>query len=526
MKLLKNKILLTVLLGVSGLIPLLSPVLTVTVQANSQDCFAWVFNCKDKPADKAIKDIYKDIDLDETKNLSQDKQNEITALLSSTDKSKVEKGFEELFNVSVKNDFNLYIQGKATKDNTTRLRKFYDGINSARKPLEREWSPMVNSWGLLNNGVSFGSFIVSSLFLDIQTQLPDVFGKFDYKEQKPVQEKAKEAFSLDTGGKLKLDSIQTIDLNKIYYQLLALTIPFFSLYMLIKYATKGWYDWEVVTKMIMEVFVFLLFVVLAPSLVSGTTLLTNTSTMAMQQTFSSSNVVDVCKDDRTMLCAYKASFNAQANREAIFARSNQFYTFEEDGLKSIGNLIGEIFTSFIPLALYTLNVIFGLLVLMFWKGAVLLLLITMIFLTILLPFALINPSWRLRWFNKMLMLQITVFGFTLVFNLATQLVLSISTGGFAFWSISFVFLIASFLIFQAMPLISEIFGINVSFRLNPERSIRNTAGLEVERLRSKSGYNQIRRGVKSKYGETPLYKKATQAKTFVRNFGKKSIGKR
>jgi hypothetical protein len=522
--LLKHKLLSLFLLIFCVVLPILNPILTVKVQASSQDCFAWIFNCKDKPQDKAIQDIFKDIDLEETRNLSGEEQNRIVELLKSQDKTKVEQGFTELFNVSVREDFDLYIQGKATKENTERLRKFYDGINSARKPLERDWSPMVNSWGLLNNGVNFGSFVVSSLFLDIQTQLPDVFGKFDYKdENKTTQDKAKEAFSLDTGGKLKLDDIYTIDLNKVYYQLLTLTLPFFSLYMLIKYATKGWYDWEVITRMITEVFVFLFFVVLAPSLVSATTLLTNTTTTAMQQTFSASDVVEVCKEDRTMLCAYKASFRDQANREAIYARSSQFYTFEEDSLKSIGNLISEVFTSLIPIILYTLNVIFGLLVLLFWKGSVLLLLITLIFMVALLPFALINPSWRLNWFNKMLKLQITVFAFTLCFNLATQLVLSVSTSGLAFWSISFVFLVASFIIFQAMPLISDIFGINLAFKINPEKGIRRLTNNEVEKIRSKSGYNQIRRGLKSRYGQSPLYQKATQAKTFVRNFGKKSV---
>ncbi|MEM1312378.1 MAG: hypothetical protein AAGF07_02855 [Patescibacteria group bacterium] len=501
---------------------IISVVSNIQAQANSKDCIFWIFNCQDKTADKAINDIFVDIGLEETKNLSDQQKDEIRQMLRSSDKQTVEQGFEELFNLTVKEDYNLYIKGRATKENTDRLRKFYNGISSARRPIEREWSPMVNSWGMLNNGVSFGSFIVSNLFLDIQTQLPDVFGKFDYTDTSTsTSDKATQALSLNTGGPLKLNGIATVNLNQIYYQLLILVIPLFGLYLLVKYATLGWYEWQVLAKMISGVLAFYVFIVIAPNLVSVSTLFTNTATLAMQQSFTSSNVVSECENDRTLLCAYRASFSAQANKEAIFARADQFYTFEEDSIKAVSNLSSEIFTNFIPLLLYTLNVIFGLLVLMLWKGSVLFLLVNMIFMVLLLPFALLNPVWRLNWFNKMIKLQITVFAFTLCFNLATQLVLSLSTNSFAFWTISLVFLVASFLIFQAMPMINEIFNINLRLKLNPETSSRNLIESAAEKIKSSSGYNRARRAVRGKLGNTKIYKKAHRAKEFVQNFGLK-----
>lgn len=458
-----------VLTCLSLFILLLMPLVSygIPVKAVKQDCFAWFFSCKDRDANTTSDKLLEEIDVQKVKLLSSVKKEEIKTKLKSTDKKVVQSGLEELFNLSVKEEWQKYIQGRASKDDKENLRKFFEGIKDARTPLNREFMPMVNTWQMMNNLVNFGGYLMNVFFLDFNNQLPDVFGKFDYADNtKTMSQKAGQAFSFE-GGALKLDGAETINLFKIYYSLIMIVFPIWGIYLLIKYGSKGWFEWEHISKVLSEVLIFFSLMIFAPMIVSGFTLFTNQTTLATQQAFqNNTNTSEVCKDTQTMLCAYKISFSNYSEKEAIFANPEQFVLQEEDAPKYITTLISELFNNIGGVIINLINIIIGILVLFFWKGVILFLLMKLIFMVVLLPFSLINPNWRLSWFNQMASTFMSVFGFTLCYTLSAQLVLSVLSGAFAYWSISFIFICTAFLIFQAMPLISSIFGFNLKFKLN------------------------------------------------------------
>ena len=366
-----------------------------------------------------------------------------------------------------------------------------------RQGIDREHAPLVNSWGLLSNAVSFGSWITSTMFLDIQTQMPDVFGRFDYKDQeKTLSQKLVDVFTIQIGKPLRLDSINTINFNSLYYSLVTIPILIYGLKILIDFIKVGYYSWESVFEVIKQYSLFFLFIVSIPYLVSFMTLGSNALNTGVQEAFSMYSSSEVCKDDRTLLCAYKQSFNNLASSEAIYARENQIVSSDDDSMKYFSTIVAEFTGSLFIIILYLINILFGLFILLFWKGTVIYILINIMLLSIIAPFAMLSSSWQSNWFRKMISLLIKSTGFVLVFNLATQLVLSVSTGGFAFWSISFVFILCGVTVFTSSELLGDVFGIDFGFGNKAEKRGKQ---LIQGRIAKTTGYKNKITNFKNKF---------------------------
>lgn len=449
-----------------------------------------VFNCKDKSKETYIKEIF-EIDVKSVKDIDENTKNQIKDYLRSSDIEQVRTGLVTLFQKSVQPDWNKYIYGKSNKKERENLKKFFKKMEGVRQGIDREHSPLVNSWGLLSNAVSFGSWVTSTMFLDIQTQLPDVFGRFDYKDQKTsLNEKLVNVFTVQIGKPLRLDSINTINFNTIYYSLLVVPVLLYGLKILIDFIKVGYYSWESIFEVLKQFILFFMFIISVPYLVSFLTLSTNALNTGIQQSFTSFSTSDVCKDDRTLLCAYKTSFNNLASSEAIYAREDQIVSNDDDSVKYFSSIVGEFVSSFFVIFLYLLNILFGLAILLFWKGIVIAILINIMLLSIIAPFAMISPEWRSNWLRKLISNFVKSIGFVLVFNLATQLVLAVSTGGLAFWSISFVFILSGVLIFSSSELLSEVFMID--FGLDRKVENRGKGFLHDRINRVKQPFNKIK----------------------------------
>lgn len=427
------------------------------------------FDCKDKSKTKYIDELF-ELDIKSVKSIDNGVRSQIKDYLNSNEVDKVRTGLVLLFQKSVKPDWDKYIYGKSTKDERDNLKKFFKKYEGVRQGIDRDHAPLVNSWGLLSNAVNFGSWVTSTLFLDIQTQLPDVFGRFDYKDQNStLSQKLTDVFTSQIGKPLRLDSINTINFNTIYYSLVTIPVLIYGLMILLDFIKVGYYSWESIFEVNKQLIFFLFFIVSIPFIVSFMTLGTNAINTGIQQSFNGFSVSDVCKDDRTLLCAYKSSFNNLASNEAIYARENMIVSSDDDSLKYFSMIVSEFVGSFFVIFLYLLNILFGLAILLFWKGVIIVILINIMILSILAPFAMLRPDWRNNFFRRLTSNFLKASGFVLVFNLATQLVLAISTGGIAFWSVSFVFILSGVLIFTSSEILSDIFMVDLGL----DRKVEN-----------------------------------------------------